>query len=79
MMRRENGFTNCAMRMIGGEKMTDNKYWVFLENLRRSGVCNMYGAAPYIQEVFGVSKHEAKTILLDWMKKYNADDYKGMK
>lgn len=59
--------------------MTDNKYWIFLENLRRSGITNMFGAAPYIQQVFDVSKHEAKSILLDWMKNYNPDDYDGIK
>lgn len=59
--------------------MTDNKYWIFLENLRRSGVTNMYGAAPYLQEVFDISKHKAREILLDWMKNYNEKDYEGMK
>lgn len=55
--------------------MTDNKYWVFLENLRRSGETNMYGAAPYLQMAFGVSKREAMEILTDWMRNYNRGDY----
>ena len=55
---------------------TTNKYWIYLENLRRSGVCNMFGATPYIEEEFGVDKEEARTILMDWMNNYNPDDYK---
>lgn len=52
-----------------------SKYWIFLELLRRSGVTNMYGAAPYIMDEFDVGYKEAKDILVDWMKNYNPDDY----
>ena len=55
--------------------MTNNKYWIYLENLRRSGVTNMYGAAPFLQEAFGLSRREATIILADWMRNYNAEDY----
>lgn len=54
---------------------TTNKYWVYLENLRRSGVCNMFGATPYIMDKFGVDKNEARAILMDWMNNYNPDNY----
>ena len=56
--------------------MTTNKYWIYLENLRRSGAVNMFGATPYLEEEFGLSRQEAKEILLDWMDNYNPDDYK---
>lgn len=56
--------------------MTDNKYWLYLENLRRSGVVNMFGAAQFIVREFGVSTGEAHDILSDWMRNYNPDDYK---
>ena len=55
--------------------MTTNKYWIYLENLRRSGVVNMFGAAPYLQDVFGIDKNRAKEILADWMRNYDPDDY----
>ena len=58
--------------------MTDNKYWIYLERLRRSGITNMYGAAPYLQKAFGLTLDEACDILADWMANYNSDDYKGM-
>lgn len=56
--------------------MTDNKYWLYLEKLRRSGVTNMFGAVPFIVNEFGVSRREAYDILSDWMRNYNPDDYK---
>jgi hypothetical protein len=54
---------------------TTNKYWIYLENLRRSGVVNMFGATPYIMDEFDVDKKEARDILMDWMNNYNPDDY----
>ncbi len=54
---------------------TTNKYWIFLEKLRRSGVTNMYGAAPYLQAEFDLSYEEAKQILINWMKNYRREDY----
>lgn len=58
--------------------MVNNEYWIFLEKLRRSGVTNMFGAAPYLMDAFDVEYDEAKNILLDWMKHYNRDDYEDM-
>ena len=57
---------------------TTNVYWVYLEKLRRSGVTNMFGAAPYLQAEFGLSKVEAREILSSWMNNYNRDDYEGI-
>ena len=56
--------------------MTKNKYWIYLEELRRSGETNMFGATPYLMAEFGLKRHEAVKILGDWMKNYNEDDYK---
>lgn len=56
--------------------MTKNEYWIYLENLRKSGVTNMYGAAPYLEEAFDLEPAEARKILADWMQNYNPDDYK---
>lgn len=56
--------------------MTDNKHWLFLENLRRSGITNMYGAAPYLADAFDLEHKEAVSILVEWMQSYNPNDYK---
>ena len=47
-----------------------NEYYVYLEDLRQSGVTNMFGAAPYLQEEFDLSKKEAREILVNWMTNY---------
>lgn len=38
----------------------------YLDELRESGVTNMFGAVPYLQEEFGVDKKEGKAILMDY-------------
>lgn len=65
-----------AIRGERSIKMTDNKYWIYLEQLRKSGETNMYGAAPYLEFAFDLSHTEAVKILVDWMKNYNPEDYK---
>lgn len=42
----------------------------FLEELRDSGKINMFGAAPYLQEVFGLKRYEARDIVLEWMQSF---------
>ena len=55
---------------------TYNKEWTayyeYLEDLRQSGVVNMYGAAPYLQDHYGLEEREAELVLLSWMKNYDA-------
>ncbi len=41
----------------------------FLDELRASGITNMYGAGPYLQDNFDdLSREEASAILFYWMK-----------
>jgi len=49
----------------------DKKYYNFLDELRESGITNMFGAAPYIQDAFNLSKKEARDILTDWMETFS--------
>jgi hypothetical protein len=42
----------------------------YLAELRLSGVTNMFGAAPYLQDEFGIDKHEAVNILKLWMSSF---------
>lgn len=46
----------------------------FLNGLRRSGRTNMFGAGPYIEEFFEVSKKEARHILKHWMENFKEED-----
>ena len=43
------------------------EYFAFLDSIRESGKINMFGAAPVLQEVYGLNKREARDILLQWM------------
>lgn len=54
----------------------------FLEELRQSGITNMYGAVPYIEDWFKDNGHyigtpdsiltdEAQYLLSEWMRLYN--------
>jgi hypothetical protein len=40
----------------------------YLDNLKDSGVINMFGAGIYLQEEFGLGKREAREFLSKWMK-----------
>lgn len=48
------------------------KYYNALEIIRQTGVTNMFGAAPYLREVFPeLSKMESNEILCNWMENYD--------
>jgi len=49
---------------------------VFLNSLRESGVTNMFGAAPFVEDEFGIDRGEARRILQLWMRNFNEEgDY----
>lgn len=43
----------------------------YLDNLRESGVTNMYGVTPYLQNEFYLDKKDARSILMYWMKSFS--------
>lgn len=45
-------------------------YFKYLDDLRASGTTNMFGAAPYLQGEFFLTKSEATNILVKWMKTF---------
>jgi hypothetical protein len=47
------------------------QYFEFLDDLRESGVTNMFGAGPYLQTAFGLSRYEAKDIVIEWMQTFS--------
>lgn len=46
-------------------------YYKTLEGIRRSGICNMWGAAPYLAEMEDISEEKAEEALLEWINNYN--------
>ena len=52
----------------------------FLNDLRDSGVTNMFGAAPYLQKEFGIDQKSARQVLANWMQSFSENlEYKGRK
>jgi len=44
----------------------------FLDALRESGATNMFGATPYVQQMFPeLSKNEARKVLTYWMETFS--------
>ena len=51
-------------------KYTQNKlidFFEFLDELRESGVTNMYGAGPYLRREFNLTRDESHEICGLWM------------
>ena len=48
----------------------NEEYYMFLEDLKLSGITNMYGATPYLEEAFDISRNKASAVLLEWMQNY---------
>ena len=59
------------MNYVGNAKVyeTPDKKEVFdyLDALRESGVTNMFGASPYLEDRFGLTRHDARALLIEWM------------
>ena len=54
------------------------EYYVYLEELRQSGVTNMFGSAPYLRSEFGLGRREAIKIVANWMDNYEELIEKGI-
>jgi hypothetical protein len=53
------------------EPETLTEYLEYLDGLRESGVTNMYGAAPYLAEAFGMKPTTARAVLSYWMQTFS--------
>ena len=42
----------------------------YLDDLRESGVTNMFGAAPYVAAAFGLSRSESRAVHTYWMETF---------
>ncbi len=62
------------MNYVGNAKVyeTPDKKEVFnyLDALRESGVTNMFGASPYLEDRFGMTRRDARASLLAWMENF---------
>ena len=45
-------------------------YFTYLDELQKSGVTNMLGAASYLEDKFWIEPSEAKEVLRLWIKSF---------
>jgi hypothetical protein len=43
----------------------------FLDDLRESGITNMYGAASYLRDEFGLGEADSVLVLVYWMRTFS--------
>lgn len=39
----------------------------YLDNLRESGICNMFESPNHVQKEFGIDRYESRDIVKEWM------------
>ena len=60
---------------MGSQSERQAEYFQFLNELRESGITNMFGAARYLEDKFPeLSRQEATTELSAWMKSFDKKD-----
>lgn len=47
------------------------EYYILLEGIRQSGICNMWGASPYLASLAGIDHKLAQQILCSWIENYS--------
>ena len=52
------------------------KMFEFLEELRESGIVNMFGSFPYLAEEFDIENEDAKDIFMEWILTGRKDERK---
>lgn len=57
--------------MAESKKMSE--YFSYLNVLRESGRTNMFGAGAYLMDEFGLTRQEARKVLMEWMRSYNVE------
>ena len=51
----------------------EQEVFEYLNELRISGITNMFGATPFIEADFGVTRKEATRLLSLWMENFNEE------
>ena len=52
------------------ETINKEEVFEYLDDLRESGITNMFGAAPYVADEFNIEKDEARKYLTEWMETF---------
>lgn len=57
------------------DDVTQDEVNLYLDMLRETGATNMYGAGPYLQDVFHLDKKTAHSMLTEWMRTFSERHY----
>lgn len=58
------------MNNTQGIQVTQQQVDTYLDELRQSGVTNMFGAGAYLETQFGLDTAAARTMLVAWMENF---------
>ena len=61
------------MATIERPQIVSGEMLVYLDELRKSGVTNMYGAGPYLVDEFDLTRKESHEVLSYWMKTFGQE------
>ncbi len=67
----------CQKGVTNMTRQYANEYYTFLNDLRDSGVTNMFGARPYLMAAFSELANDKKLagkVLTDWMGTFGEED-----
>ena len=56
------------MNAMPREPFSREEVFAYLDVLRSTGITNVFGAADYVADGFGISPGQASILLADWMK-----------
>lgn len=69
---------NVARKVADSDNANDQKpegledeHLLFLDDLRESGITNMYGASPYLARAFDLDSDTARAYLAYWMRTFS--------
>lgn len=56
--------------LVDKPEIVDGNHLDYLDTLRESGICNMFGASPYLEDAYDLSKRDARVVLQYWMNSF---------
>jgi len=54
---------------------TKEEVYTFLDNLRESGVTNMFGSGSYVRENFSTTETETSELVVGWMEAVESGEW----
>jgi hypothetical protein len=54
--------------------MNKEEIFTYLKDLRDSCAINMFGAGSYLEDDFGLTRREAKEVLLEWFESFKTQE-----